>query len=108
MKIMTMGGLVYKMSSCQTNLQSPLFFSVPVRLTWRGFILIALIRILSGAHEFAENAATRPGEEKILKSVDSAIAQELENRFGEKYESGNEVRNFCFVCLWKGRDKGRT
>ncbi|KAG2216131.1 hypothetical protein INT45_005643 [Circinella minor] len=50
----------------------------------------ALIRILSGAHEFAENAATRPGEEKLLKSVDGAIAQELENRFGEKYETGDE------------------
>ncbi|KAI7847056.1 Sec63 Brl domain-containing protein [Circinella umbellata] len=50
----------------------------------------ALIRILSGAHEFAENAATRPGEEKLLKSLDGAISQELENRFGEKYETGDE------------------
>ncbi|KAI9496946.1 Sec63 Brl domain-containing protein [Zychaea mexicana] len=50
----------------------------------------ALIRILSGAHEFLENAAPRPGDEKVIKAVNSAIAEELENRFGEKYDNGNE------------------
>ncbi|KAI9250438.1 Sec63 Brl domain-containing protein [Phascolomyces articulosus] len=50
----------------------------------------ALIRILAGAHEFAENAAPRAGEEKILKSVDNTISEELENRFGEKYDIVNE------------------
>ena len=64
-----------------------------------------MIRILSGAHEFAENAATRPGEEKVLKSVDSAISQELENRFGEKYEPGNEVGKLFFFVYWKGEIK---
>ncbi|KAI8343707.1 Sec63 Brl domain-containing protein [Chlamydoabsidia padenii] len=45
-----------------------------------------LIKVLSGAHEFKENVAVHPDEETILKRLDNVIRDELENRFGEKYE----------------------
>ncbi|KAF7722175.1 secretory subunit [Apophysomyces ossiformis] len=44
------------------------------------------IKLLAGAHEFKENAGYRSGEEKTLKSIDTMITEELENRYGEKYE----------------------
>ncbi|KAI8973324.1 Sec63 Brl domain-containing protein [Mycotypha africana] len=45
-----------------------------------------LIYILAGAHEFKENTDYRGNEGNILKSIDNAIAEELESRFGEKYD----------------------
>lgn len=46
----------------------------------------ALIDILAGAHEFKEGADCRAGEDVLLKSIDSAIIEELGNRGAEKYE----------------------
>ncbi|SAM06085.1 hypothetical protein [Absidia glauca] len=45
-----------------------------------------LIRVLSGAYEFQENVSVHADEEAVLKRLDAAIREELENRFGEKYE----------------------
>jgi translocation protein SEC63 len=50
-----------------------------------------LIRILAGAHEFQENVKVHAGEEQLLKQVDNAIHNELENRFGEKYDRADDV-----------------
>ncbi|CAO3597488.1 unnamed protein product [Absidia cylindrospora] len=51
-----------------------------------------LIKVLSGAYEFQENVAIHAGEEQLLKQVDTIIHDELENRFGEKYErSDNSI-----------------
>ncbi|SAM09060.1 hypothetical protein [Absidia glauca] len=49
-----------------------------------------LIRILAGAHEFQENVKVHAGEEQLLKQVDNAIHNELENRFGEKYDRADD------------------
>jgi translocation protein SEC63 len=50
-----------------------------------------LIRVLAGAHEFQENVKAHTGEEQLLKQVDNAIHNELENRFGEKYDRTDDV-----------------
>ncbi|KAI8140677.1 Sec63 Brl domain-containing protein [Fennellomyces sp. T-0311] len=50
----------------------------------------ALIRVLAGAHEFAENIPSRSTDKTLLQAIDNSIAQELENRFGEKYERAGE------------------
>jgi hypothetical protein len=50
-----------------------------------------LIRVLSGAYEFQENVSVHADEEAVLKRLDAAIREELENRFGEKYERLDDV-----------------
>ncbi|KAG1047333.1 hypothetical protein G6F43_010213 [Rhizopus delemar] len=45
-----------------------------------------IIYTLSGAIEFKENADIRPKEEKILNAINGSIAEEMENRFGEKFD----------------------
>ncbi|KAG0168426.1 secretory subunit [Apophysomyces sp. BC1034] len=50
-----------------------------------------LTKLLAGAYEFKENADQRPGEDKALKTIDVMITEELENRYGEKYERLNDT-----------------
>lgn len=57
-----------------------------------------LIRVLSGAYEFQENVSVHPDEEAVLKRLDAAIREELENRFGEKYERLGDVSCACMGC----------
>ncbi|KAG1504947.1 hypothetical protein G6F47_001479 [Rhizopus delemar] len=45
-----------------------------------------IIYTLSGAIEFKENADIRPKEEKMLNAINGSIAEEMENRFGEKFD----------------------
>ncbi|KAG0758961.1 hypothetical protein G6F57_009259 [Rhizopus arrhizus] len=45
-----------------------------------------IIYTLSGAIEFKENADIRPKEEKVLNAINGSIAEEMENRFGEKFD----------------------
>ncbi|KAI8970937.1 Sec63 Brl domain-containing protein [Pilobolus umbonatus] len=45
-----------------------------------------IIDLLAGAIEFEEQAEVRPGEEKALKAINASISEELENRFGEKFD----------------------
>jgi hypothetical protein len=52
---------------------------------------LELIRVISGAYEFQENVSVHADEEAVLKRLDAAIREELENRFGEKYERLDEV-----------------
>ncbi|KAI8086319.1 Sec63 Brl domain-containing protein [Halteromyces radiatus] len=49
-----------------------------------------LIKVLSSAYEFQENVGVRANEDQILKKVDLIIVDELESRFGEKYERLDE------------------
>lgn len=62
-------------------------------LTCTHFCLIVdIITVLSGALEFKEGADIHAGEEKILKSIEGAITEELDNRVGEKFERlGDEL-----------------
>lgn len=41
---------------------------------------------MAGAIEFKEEADVRSGEEKTLNAINGAINEELENRFGEKFD----------------------
>lgn len=54
-----------------------------------------IITVLSGAHEFKEAADVRTGEDKILNAINNAIAEELDNRLGEKYERlGDDIPGY--------------
>ncbi|KAI9316197.1 Sec63 Brl domain-containing protein [Dichotomocladium elegans] len=46
----------------------------------------SLVNILAAAHEFKENIPTRPNDARALKAINIAISEELDNRFGEKFE----------------------
>ncbi|KAG1466663.1 hypothetical protein G6F46_000823 [Rhizopus delemar] len=61
-----------------------------------------IIYTLSGAIEFKENADIRPKEEKMLNAINGSIAEEMENRFGEKFDrlSDNSIAAY--------RHKART
>lgn len=48
--------------------------------------VIALLNILAGAHEFKENLSVQANEQEALKAVDNVIVDELEHRFGERFE----------------------
>lgn len=61
------------------------------------FIMIALLNILAGAHEFKENLSTQANEQEALKAIDNVIADELEHRFGERFERA--VRRII-LCSW--------
>ncbi|KAG2200548.1 hypothetical protein INT47_012334, partial [Mucor saturninus] len=46
-----------------------------------------IVHVLSGAHEFKESTDVRSGsEEKELTLINNSIAEELENRLGEKFD----------------------
>lgn len=45
-----------------------------------------IVDVLAGAIEFKEATDVRSGEEKTLNAINSAITEELENRFGEKFD----------------------
>lgn len=45
-----------------------------------------IVDVLAGAIEFKETTDVRSGEEKTLNTINSAITEELENRFGEKFD----------------------
>ncbi|KAJ8655692.1 hypothetical protein O0I10_008577 [Lichtheimia ornata] len=46
----------------------------------------ALLNILAGAHEFKENLSVQANEQEALKAIDNVIVDELEHRFGERFE----------------------
>ncbi|KAI9478468.1 MAG: Sec63 Brl domain-containing protein [Benjaminiella poitrasii] len=49
-----------------------------------------IINVLSGSLEYKEGADLRNGEEKSLDKINSAIAEELANKFGEKFDRQND------------------
>ncbi|KAL1927466.1 hypothetical protein VTP01DRAFT_3703 [Rhizomucor pusillus] len=49
-----------------------------------------LVQIVAGAQEFRENTPLLPADVELLRAIDSTIKEELENKFGEKYEIANE------------------
>lgn len=62
---------------------------------------IDLIQIVAGAQEFRENTPLLPADVELLRAIDSTIKEELENKFGEKYEIANEVR--LTLIVWNGQ-----
>ncbi|KAI9303010.1 Sec63 Brl domain-containing protein [Cunninghamella echinulata] len=50
-----------------------------------------IIKVLSSAYEFQENANYKKSEEEALKRIDNAIIDELENRFSEKYQRSDDA-----------------
>lgn len=59
-------------------------------------LFIEIVYVLSGAYEFKESADVRSGEEKELTLINNSIAEELENRLGEKFDRlGETVPAYC-------------
>ncbi|KAI9266372.1 Sec63 Brl domain-containing protein [Helicostylum pulchrum] len=50
-----------------------------------------IVYILAGSKEFEEAAGVRSGEDKQLNAVNNGIAEELENRLGEKFDRLGET-----------------